>query len=149
MLPVLDDANAEARIQETLEVEDVPEGCRLLHSPALVDGIAGGDVITVDPHSLQGFTVVSRGGNVAVVVLFPDPRVREQAERELSPPVQALRGVCDGGPPKVLVFTIPASSGFAAIEGLFNTVPGRWPGATWYFGNVYAPDQQTPLNWWR
>ena len=147
MLPVLDDANAQVKTQETLEVEDVPQGCRLLHSPAFVDGIAGGDVIAVDPEALPGFTIVSRGGNVAVVVLLPDGDVREQIEREMSPQVQALRGVCDGGPPGVLVFTIPASSGFASIEAVFDTVPGRWPGATWYFGNVYAADQ-TPLNWW-
>jgi hypothetical protein len=147
LLPALDEARTRVVTQEMLEVEDVPDGFRLLHSPAFVDGIAGGDVIAADPEALQGFRVLSRGGNLAVVVVFPLPALRQQAEEQLSRQVEALRGVCDGGPPRMLVFTIPASDGFSAVEALFNTVPRRWPGATWYFGNVYAADHKTPLNW--
>jgi hypothetical protein len=147
LLPALDEARTTVAMQETLEVEDVPAGVRLLHSPAFVDGIAGGDVVTLEPGLLQGFRVVSRGGNLAVLTVFPTAELRGQAEPELSKAVRALQGVCDGGPPRMLVFTVPVSSGFPAVDALFNTVPERWPGAVWYYGNVYAADH-TPLNWW-
>ena len=147
LLPALDEAQTRVVTREMLEVEDVPSGLRLLHSPALVDGIAGGDVITLEPESLQGFKVVSRGGNLAVVTVFPTTELRAQAEPELSIDVRAIGGVCDGGPPRMLVFTVPVSTGFSTVEELFNTVPSRWPATVWYFGNVYAADQ-TPINWW-
>jgi hypothetical protein len=147
LLPALDDARSRVVSSEMLEVEDVEGGVRLLHSPAFIDGIAGGDVIVVDPSALEGFELVSRGGNLAVVVIFPTTEIRTVAEPELARDVAALGGVCDGGPSRMLVFTVPVSSGFTATEQLFNTVPSRWPGAIWYYGNVYGADQ-TPLNWW-
>jgi hypothetical protein len=147
LLPVLDDARTREVTKEMLEVERTSTGMRLLHSPAYVDGIAGGDVIELDVAQLSGYRVVSRGGNLAVVVIFTSDEQRRQAETELAASVRRLRGVCDGGPARVLVFTIPVTSGFASVEEVFGAVPQRFPGAVWYFGNVYAADQQ-PLNWW-
>jgi Domain of unknown function (DUF4265) len=147
LLPVLDDARTHGVTKEMLEVERTAIGVRLLHSPAYLDGIAGGDVIELDPSALCGYNVVSRGGNVAIVVIFTSQEQRQQAEPQLAGEALRLQGRCDGGPERVLVFTIPATSGFANIEGVFDAVPQQCPGATWYFGNVYGPDKR-PLNWW-
>jgi hypothetical protein len=143
----LDEAGAKVVTQEMLEVLPTPEGLRLLHSPALVDGLAGGDVIRIDTSALCGFTVVSRGRNLAVVVTFPSEQQRHAAQTDLGVAASRLGGVCDGGPERVLVFTIPAAAGFPAVEAAFESVSHRYPGATWYFGNVYGPDKR-PLGWW-
>jgi hypothetical protein len=147
LLPVLDEARTREVTKEMLEVEPAPTGLRLLHSPAYVDGIAGGDVIELDVAQLSGYRVVSRGGNLAVVVIFTSEEQRCQAETQLGASVRHLRGACDGGPPRVLVFTIPVTSGFASVEEVFGALTQGFPGAVWYFGNVYAADRQ-PLNWW-
>jgi hypothetical protein len=38
-----------------------------------------------------------------------------------------------------LVFSVPVSLGFPAVEALFNDLAGRFPGSSWLFGNVYDP----------
>src|SRR6476659_9128934 len=107
LLPVLDDARAREVTKEMLEVERTSTGLRLLHSPAYVDGLAGGDVIELDAGQLSGYKLVSRGGNLAIVVIFASQEQRGQAETQLATSARHLRGMCDGGPPRVLVFTIP------------------------------------------
>ena len=49
----------------------------------------------------------------------------------------------------VLVFTIPVSVGFPAIERVMADVIKQYPESEWYYGNVYAEDGITPLNWWQ
>ena len=137
LLPVLDESRTREVTREMLEVERTSTGLRLLHSPAYVDGIAGGDVIELDDAQLSGYRLASRGGNLAVVVIFTSQDQREEAETQLAAGARQLDGQCDGGPPRVLVFTIPVASGFASIEGLFGAVPQRFPGAVWYLGNVH------------
>jgi hypothetical protein len=147
LLPVLDDDRARVVTKEMLEVDPTPEGFRLLHSPAMVDGLAGGDVIRLDPARREGFELVRRGRNLAVVVAFASLEQRGEAEPQLAAQVKELQGVCDGGPGRGLVFTVPVAAGFARIEAMFEAASARFPGASWYFGNVYGPDRQ-PLNWW-
>lgn len=59
-----------------------------------------------------------------------------------------LRGWLDGKAAKELVYTIPVSAGFPAIEGLFSEVKAAYPDVgSGYFGNVYDErDGVTPLN---
>src|SRR6188474_1031381 len=121
LLPVLDDARTREVTKEMLEVERTSTGMRVLHSPAYVDGIAGGDVIELDAAQLSGYRLVTRGGNLAVVVIFTSQEQRGEAETQLAASARQLHGECDGGPPRVLVFTIPAASGFAAVEQRFGT----------------------------
>jgi hypothetical protein len=69
-LPVFSD-DGSLKTREVLEVDPVPPGrCRLLHSPAFVDGLAAGDVIELDERERCGFRLVSRAGNLAVIVAF-------------------------------------------------------------------------------
>ena len=147
-LPVLDDRGSRVMSREMLEVErEGPDTVRLLHSPAFVAGVARGDLLELDGTLLEGFRVVERSGMLAAVAAFASAEHRQQAEGQLGLEVQALGGVCEGGPGHALVFSIPVRNGFPAVEAFLDAVPRRFPGAQWYFGNVYGPDGK-PLNWW-
>jgi Domain of unknown function (DUF4265) len=147
-LPILDDSGTRVASHEVLEVEPESAGrVRLTHSPALVAGIARGDLIALDPSVLCGFHVLERGGMVAAVVSFASGEQKQEAEPSLTTDVELLGGVCEGGPGGALVFSIPASVSFAKIETFLNGACDRHLGARWYFGNVWGPDGQ-PLNWW-
>jgi hypothetical protein len=93
-----------------------PKRCRLLHSPAFVDGLATGDVIEVDESLRSGFRLVSRGRNLAVIVAF------NKHEDTSSPQTlglkEAIGGMVDRGPVRMLVFTIPVGVGFQTVESL-------------------------------
>jgi hypothetical protein len=147
-LPVLDEAETREVSREMLEVEDLPgDRVRLLHSPALVWGIARADIIRLDVDKLCGYTVVERGGNVAVVVAVAGSEEKDRTRSLLEPRVVALGGVSEGGPDRALVFSIPVSVGFLEIEKVFAECCSGRQATGWWYGNVYGPDRQ-PLNWW-
>ena len=119
---------------------------RVLFSPGLVQGVAGGDDIRVLNDDGK-FEVVRRGGTLAIQVFANDPV--EPLRDELAQQVAKLDGVLDGAIEYGLVFTIPVAAGFPAIESVFNAWVDQHPGWEWYYGNVYDPsDGVTPLNWW-
>ena len=131
----------------SLAVADADGLVRLVHSPALVDGIAASDLLELDPSALCGFRVIMRGGRVAVVFVLPSAEVRAQAQSDLSKQIRTLGGLCDGGPQLTLVFSVPVTAGFPAIERFFTDARARFPGSEWWFGNVYDADGK-PLEWW-
>lgn len=117
----------------------------LLASPGLVLGLAAGDTIRIT--SADDFEIVARGGNVCVQ-LFRNAGV-DNVEPVASEAVQKVRGRLDGKTPRELVYTIPVSVGFPAIENSMRQVIDQFPDAEWFYGNVYDPaDGVTPLNWW-
>jgi hypothetical protein len=147
-LPVLDLEGTKVLTYETLEVErESLHRIRLRHSPAWISGIARGDVLELDATELAGFRVVSRAGFVACVVVFASEEQRGEAEFSTLQDVLRLGGVCEGGPGRSLVFSLPVAATFTKIEGFLNNVCAANPDATWYFGNVYGTDGQV-LNWW-
>jgi hypothetical protein len=147
-LPVLDDAGARVISYEVVETERHQDGTlHMLHSPAFVAGIARGDRIELDPSALAGFRILQRGGMLAAVVVFVGDEQKQEAVRQLDPEVQSLGGVCEGGPGRALVFSVPVATGFPTTEAFFEEACRRFPGAQWYFGNVYGDDGK-PLNWW-
>jgi Domain of unknown function (DUF4265) len=128
-LPILDETGTQVVSQEVLEVERESDGhIRLTHSPAFVSGIARGDLIALDASPLSGFSIVERGGMVAAVVSFATVDQKHGAEPQLSADVQALGGVCEGGPGGALVFSVPASVGFPKIEGFSTARPAAFRG---------------------
>jgi hypothetical protein len=148
-LPVLDE-DGRTKTREQLEAEPVlPSGHRLLHSPAYVDGIARGDLIRLDPDSPRGYALLERGGYLALVLALASDEAKPGARLALDPAVNALQGACDGGPARVLVYSIHASASFPAVEQLFDAFCSANPGASWWFGNVYDPITGAPLNWWK
>lgn len=133
---------------EEVHVEDVGPGrFRVLQSPGFVLGVAGGDEIELDPKLPSGFRVLSRGGNVSIQ-FFREGDLQE-AEDFLTENLARLGGWRDGREKSVLVFSVPVSAGFPAIEKVMRGAMERFPDAEWGFGNVYDPeDGVTPLKWW-
>ena len=92
--------------------------------------------------------LAERGGMLAATVVgFGNEEQRREAERVLGIEVQGLGGFCEGGPPRVLVFSVPVSVGFQRAEAFLNEAKRRFHGVDWYFGNVYGADGE-PMNWW-
>lgn len=150
----LDESGRKHVGRERLEVEAVsPQRFRLLFSPALVQGLAAGDVFEVDDDSPLGFRVIERGGNLCVWLILP---MLIRGESSLPPDViavrksvEALGGRLDGGTASTIVFTIPISAGFPAVERLFINATRSITNSHWAFGNVFDPlNPSVPLNWW-
>jgi hypothetical protein len=122
---------------------------RVLGSPGLAEGFASGDVLEMaDPH--QGdFKVVERAGNVCVQIFYDGDK--ELAIKEFGQRFEAVGGWLDGGndakDAHLLIYTIPVSAGFPAIEAAFDQLPASIKFKSWMYGNVYAEDG-SPLNWW-
>ena len=118
---------------------------KLLRSPGLVLGIAADDVIAVVGDGT--YDVLERGGNLCIQIFARgDLTVLEETATEKLMP---LRGRLDGKAKTQLVYTIPVTAGFPAVESVLNELVAQAPGAEWYYGNVYdTSDGVTPLNWW-
>jgi Domain of unknown function (DUF4265) len=129
------------RVYERVLVDVVGDDeYRIVASPALVLGVASGDLIRVDDGR---FEVLSRGPNLVIQVYGPHDLVDEAVTD-----VWRLGGALDGHAKRVTAFTIPVKVGFSAVEAVFNALVGRHPELEWYFGNVYDTDGVTPLGWW-
>jgi len=117
----------------------------LIRSPGLVLGVAAGDLIEVSSNG--EFTVLARGGNVCIQIF------RTGDIEPMTPYVESattsLNGRLDGKSTRLLVATVPIQAGLPTIEKVFAKLVAQFPGAEWYYGNVYDPkDGTTPLNWW-
>ena len=134
------------RKREPVHVEPLGNSrYRVLFTPGLVYGIAAGDEIEMLDDE-GAFRVVKRGGNLAVRVLSEQP-LGERGDQLAAKVQQQLNGSLDGRIPRGLAFTIPVTTGFTAIEALFNQFVSENPAALWEYGNVYD-DKDRPLNWW-
>lgn len=120
------------------------ERFRLLKSPGLVQGVAAGDIVAIDPHGVC--TAVHRAGNVCVQVYSFE--CTDEVDAFLTPLVVQAGGYLDGRSARQLVYTLPVSVGFEVIEGPFKALEQAFPGLEWLYGNVYGADGVTPLNWW-
>lgn len=133
-------------VKEEVLVEPLgPNQYKVLCSPGLVQGIAADDVINaVGEH---GFEIVQRGGNLCVQVFAR--KDLDSVEIELAKGFEPLGGRLDGKAAKQVVFTVPATAGFPAIEKVLRACVDKFEGTEWYYGNVYdTRDGVTPLNWW-
>ena len=122
---------------------------RLVHTAGLIEGLVAGDEFEIVDGG-AGFRILSRGGNVGVWFYFPDEDQNRGFEaRRLADEIVAIGGRLDGGGHTSLVFTIPVTVGFEAIEEVLETAQKRISGASWMYSNVYdSVDGMTPLNWW-
>jgi hypothetical protein len=125
---------------------------RLIGTPGFALGVAHGDEIEVDRAERLGYRVLRRGGNVGIQMFLRHYTANER--RRLVRTVQGLGGWLDGGRgdgkgPSLLIFAIPASAGFTAIERVMSEASEQLAVDQWLYSNVYDPfDGQTPLNWW-
>jgi hypothetical protein len=132
---------------EPVHVELIEDGkYRLLYSPGFVVGVAAGDEIELLDQAGH-FRVVRRAGKLAVQLFSREPVLpfRDELEDQVR---DRLSGTLDGGIDRGLAFTIPLSTGFAAIEAFFDTFVRTHAGTEWLYGNVYDPDTGNPLGWW-
>lgn len=132
---------------EKLPVRELEGGeWQLVRSPAFVKGLASGDRIRFDPQTRQ-FELVQHSGNLSVRV-FSRGDLQALAE-VLTPELEKLGGELDLETPRMLVYSIHVSCGFTAIEQLLDQAIGQSGEHAWVYGNVYHPDDGTPLNWWQ
>lgn len=132
---------------EQLHVRELEDGnFQLVQSPAFAKGLASGDVVKKLSETLE-FDLVQRSGNLSVRV-FSRGDIQSLAD-QLTPELEKLGGELDRETPRMLVYSIHVSCGFAAIETILNQYVGVDGQSAWMYGNVYDPtDGQTPLNWW-
>lgn len=132
---------------EQLQVRELEDGTlQLVHSPAFAKGLASGDIVKKLSETLE-FDLVQRSGNLSVRV-FSRGDIQSLAD-QLTPELEKLGGELDRETPRMLVYSIHVSCGFAAIEAILNQYVGADGQSAWVYGNVYDPtDGQTPLNWW-
>ena len=120
---------------------------RVLASPGMLEGCAAGDEIELLAEDRTRFRLSKRGGNVCIQFFVEGDHAA--CASELTARIEALDGRLDGETAGLLVFTVPVSAGFPAIEAVFYDAEKRYAGCSWMFGNVYDPvDGETPLNWW-
>lgn len=124
---------------------------RLRCSPGMAPGVASGDEIELSPAERTGYRVVRRSGNISVQVFLY--RCNDDDRRGITKLVEHVGGWLDGGHDSpsghLLVFTIPLSVGFEAIEAAMERVKAEFGVEKWMYGNVYdTRDGVTPLNWW-
>ena len=132
-------------VYEEVLAEVLDDGsCLLKKSPGLLQGLAAGDLFVVDDDGR--YTVTRRSRNVCIQV-FRESRI-DMCEDELLRGMESIGGWLDGKTSRLLVFTVPVSSGFAAMEEVIDSVRRRFPNVEWMYGNVYSPADGTPLNWW-
>ena len=134
---------------EEVPVEDLGRGrFRVTSSPGFVEGIASGDIIRLSLEIRGRFEVIERGGNVCIQV-YGDS-VIDQIQLGFGHLIEQLGGWLDDKGSQVMVYTVPISAGFPAIEKVMAGIVNAFPGVVWSYGNVYdAKDGETPLNWWR
>lgn len=137
-----------APVVERLQVQvNENNECQLVRSPAFIKGIASGDVIklTGAGEGKPQFELLRRSGNLAIRVMSRGD-VQALSER-LTPQLEQLGGELDVETPRLLIYSVHVSLGFAAIEALLNAAMDEQ--GAWFYGNVYDPsDGTTPLNWW-
>jgi hypothetical protein len=141
-VPVGQKSSGEPVHESILVAVHGPDRYEVLASPAFAQGVARGDLVAQSAPRTE-LVVLRRGGNLALQVFAPHP-----AADELVPLVAEWGGSLDGRSQEVTAFSVPVRLGFATIEQSLETWLRRHPGAEWYFGNVYATDGVTPLEWW-
>lgn len=151
-LPV--DACGEKPVYEMVPAQQIgPRNYRILASPGFAPGVANGDEIEIVPNEGNGYRVVRRSGNICVQLFLnecpPEDRVQiADVIREIGGWLDGGKDLADGRDGCLLIFTIPVSAGFAAIEQAMIKITESFKVDKWMYGNVYDSDGRTPLNWW-
>lgn len=125
----------------------------LLRSPLYAMQLAAGDTIRVANSEAGTFSIVARGGNVAVQFYLPeiesdDLEATAKVANKITPAIVRLGGGLDGQTAGLIVYTIPVDAGFSAIEDVFAAAVSEFPGSQWQYANVYETTTGKPLRWW-
>jgi hypothetical protein len=118
----------------------------VLATPGMVYGCAAGDTVRVEADGT--FSVVRRGGNVAVHI-YSKPPLEQRDIEDLEERFDPLGGLVEApAHRRFAVVTVPVSVGFPAVESaIAGWTSVRTDTAEWFFGNVYDDDGAS-LEWW-
>ncbi|WP_169337088.1 DUF4265 domain-containing protein [Microbulbifer variabilis] len=131
---------------QPVEVELIsPSVYRILFSPGFVEDIAAGDVIRVTDEETGEFEVIEYGGNVSVKISAASSIIEKLPE--IDGILSEVGGRRDGNLEHVAVWTIPANSGYKAIEASITKACELLNEPVWWYGNVYDSENK-PVNWW-
>ncbi|WP_175948809.1 DUF4265 domain-containing protein [Burkholderia pyrrocinia] len=140
-------SNGEA-VREELPARKIDEDIyELLASPGLALHVAKGDIVKIASPT-KPVEIVRRGGNVCVQIYAESDLSADERKQIEEAFHLALRGSVDGETNRNMCFSVPVSIGFGAIECFFSELSAKYRNISWYYGNVYADDGTTPLNWW-
>jgi len=125
----------------------------LLRSPLYALQLAAGDTIRITNQEAGTFEIVARGGNVAIQFYLSedesdDAQATANVAWKVTPQVVGLGGRLDGQTAGLIVYTIPITAGFPAIEKLFEMAANELSGSQWQYSNVYDVRTGEPLRWW-
>lgn len=136
---------------ETLAVE-AAGGSRykIEESPTFAPNLARGDSIALDETEKWGYRIIERAGNLCLRFYFKSFSIEQYEEvlRRLSRFGATLDRALDVDPVRLLVFTVPVSSGLGVIKELCNEIKSDFEVFTWTYGNVYSPESGRPSYWW-
>lgn len=133
-------------IFEEVEVEALEhtDQYQLLKSPAFCRDLAKGDVILRQAGGR--FETLTRSGQLVVKIFIRSQALAIHEFFKLE--IASLKGSIDHASDRLLVLSIPITSGFENIEKLMENGLDSVTDCAWFYGNVYDVDGQTPLNWW-
>lgn len=135
---------------EMVEVELVAGGrYQVFTPPALVEGLAVGDIFELNQAQLGGFKVTYHSGNLTIWMFLPEGSTYNASERELlDKAFSDIGGVFEGcAMERILIFSVHVTAMFDQIEKVMAGLMEKYPGANWQYANVYDWDD-APLNWW-
>jgi hypothetical protein len=128
---------------------------RLTRTPAMVLGVARGDVVELIDGKTGDFRVLTRSGLLSVQVFCRG--TQQKLSAKLNHLAHSNQGFfeshdqreTEGGTVSVITVSLPASLGFERVELLLDQALADTKEAEWFYGNVYDPaDGVTPLKWW-
>ena len=132
-------------VYERLLAEELGDAkYRLLRSAAFANGIVRGDVIEL--HDDGSFRVLVHSGLVAVRI-FARGGISAIAAT-LGPALNSFDGEIEHEDERLLLFSVPVTAGFAAIEAVMSQLLEGRNDVLWRYGNVYDAAGE-PLNWWQ
>ena len=133
-------------IFEDVSAKAIGDGCyELLASPLFCRGAAKGDLIRV--QAAGKFDIEKHGGNLCIRVISKSQL--DIIETRLNASIKTINGECETRADRILVYSVPVTAGFDAIEKVFDAALNQQEDSAWLYANVYDPmDGETPLNWW-
>lgn len=117
----------------------------VLQSPAFCQGMVKGDEIC--RLAAGRFDVTKHAGKILVRV-FSKLDMQPLVER-INQGFASLEGQLEQQTPRMAVFNLPVSAGFSAIEQVLDETMAGQDDCAWFYGNVYSPEDGSPLNWWQ
>jgi hypothetical protein len=138
--------------KEIVFCEPVENGTFIIRNiPAFVYGVGYGDEIQLQSEESGDFSVIRRGGNVAIRVFIDGSLERTEVDHIIQAVTHAkglheiARNARNENDSSLLLLSFPIAFGFSEIEKLMTTLQSL--NAKWEYANVYNESGE-PLNWW-